>query len=108
VKVWPGSVEISAVRERAFALSRHEQLLTGSMDRLVIVRSDGKAIGADVVDFKTDEVDAGDHKMIVERVDFYRPQMESYRSAAADLLHINVEKVTARLVFLSAGVVQAV
>jgi ATP-dependent exoDNAse (exonuclease V) beta subunit len=107
LKAWPGGkVEVVAKRERAFALQQEERLLTGSMDRLVIVRSEGKAVAADVVDFKTDELVAGDQKTLAEKVEFYQPQMEAYRGAAAELLGIEAARIGARLVFLSVGCVQ--
>jgi ATP-dependent exoDNAse (exonuclease V) beta subunit len=107
MKAWPaGGVDPIAHRERAFALQQEHKLMTGSIDRLVIVRSGGKPIAADVIDFKTDEIPPGDKRALAEKVEFYQPQMEAYRGAVGELLGIDAEQIGARLVFLSAGCVQ--
>jgi ATP-dependent exoDNAse (exonuclease V) beta subunit len=104
LKTWPGGgVELSALRERAFAIRQEDALLTGSIDRLVVIKSGEKPIAADVIDFKTDEIPPADKKTLNARVDFYRPQMEAYRGAAARLLSLEAGRIAARLIFLSAG-----
>jgi ATP-dependent helicase/nuclease subunit A len=108
LKAWPaGRIELAALRERSFAIRQENSLLAGSIDRLVIIRSGGKPIAADVIDFKTDEIAPGDKKSLAARVEFYRPQMEAYRAAVGRLLGLASERVAMRLVFLSSGSVQA-
>jgi hypothetical protein len=103
-KAWPaGGIELTALRERSFAIRQDDALLAGSIDRLVVIKSGGKPIAADVIDFKTDEIAAGDKKALAARVEFYRPQMEAYRAAAARLLGLAGDRIAARLVFLSSG-----
>jgi ATP-dependent exoDNAse (exonuclease V) beta subunit len=109
LKAWPsGSIELSALRERAFAIRQEDALLSGSIDRLLVIKSGGKPIAADVIDFKTDEIASGDRKALQARVEFYQPQMEAYRAAAARLLSLEVGQIGARVAFLSAGRVIAV
>jgi len=104
LKGWPtGGNEVNALRERSFAIRQDDALLSGSIDRLVVIRSGGKPIAADLIDFKTDEIPAGDKKALTARVEFYRPQMEAYRAAAARLLSLEAGQISARLIFLSAG-----
>jgi ATP-dependent helicase/nuclease subunit A len=62
-------------------------------------------IAAEVLDFKTDTIAAGDKRALAERVEFYRPQIEAYRQAVAKLYHLELKCITARLVFLSANAV---
>src|SRR5204862_7676022 len=53
---WPtGPIEFTVQRERSFAIRESDKILSGSIDRLVIIKSRGKIIAADVLDFKTDE-----------------------------------------------------
>jgi ATP-dependent exoDNAse (exonuclease V) beta subunit len=99
-------VELIALRERAFAVRSENKLVPGSIDRLVVIKSGGKAIAADVIDFKTDDLDSGDKKAFSAKVEFYRPQMEAYRTAAARLLTLDAASVTARLIFLRVGCVE--
>lgn len=107
-KAWPTKeVEIVAQRERGFALQQDQKLMTGSIDRLVIVKSAGKPIAADVIDFKTDEIPPGNKRALAEKVDFYRPQLEAYRDVSAELLGIEAKQIAARLIFLSPGVVHS-
>ena len=89
-------------RERKFVVRDDGRLMQGAFDR-VAVRLDGagKPLEARVVDFKSDRVEGDD---VADRVELYRPQLQAYRRAAATLLRLSVEKVSAELVFLRPGV----
>ena len=104
----PGRTALNSLvhRERAFAIRNGDQLLSGSIDRLVVITRGGEPIAAEVIDFKTDELAAGDSAALATKVAFYRPQLDAYRNAAAQLLRLPPDRISARLVFLSAGVVQ--
>jgi ATP-dependent helicase/nuclease subunit A len=102
----PGGSELSVQRERPFAIRHGDELLSGSIDRLVILHRRGVPIAADVVDFKTDELARGDSAALKQKTDFYRPQLDAYRAAAARFLRLPANRVSARLVFLSVGLVQ--
>jgi ATP-dependent helicase/nuclease subunit A len=103
-KAWPqGDVNVCVERERRFAVRHDEELLSGSIDRLVVIQCGGKVIAADVIDFKTDEVTVGDAAGLQKKAEFYRPQLDAYRAAAAKLLGLAPEAIGARLVFLSVG-----
>jgi ATP-dependent exoDNAse (exonuclease V) beta subunit len=99
----PSGVDLEVLREHPFAIRDGDQLLTGAIDRLVIVRDRGRILAADLLDFKTDELQANDAAALADRVDFYRPQIEAYRQAASRLLGIAPEKIAAQLIFLHAG-----
>ncbi len=107
-KSYPPGTDLTVWRERPFALRTENGILTGSMDRLVVVKNGGKIVAADVLDFKTDEIAAGDEQALAAKVNFYRPQVEAYREAAGKMLKLEPALVGARLVFLSAGMVRVV
>ena len=95
-------------RERSFAVGDEGGILRGAFDRLVVLRDGQKAVAADILDFKTDEVPGDDPRAIDARVDQYRPQLAAYRRAAAGMLGIDPEQVSARLLFVGPGVIRAV
>ena len=51
------------------------------------------------------EVSAGKTQELADKIAFYRPQLQAYRSAISQSLHIPFDGVSARLVFLSPGIV---
>ncbi|MHC4941770.1 MAG: UvrD-helicase domain-containing protein [Planctomycetota bacterium] len=93
--------------ERPFALHEGDTILSGKIDRLVVLHEKGRPKAADVLDFKTDAIPAGDAKALALKRETYRPQIEAYRKAAAGLLGLKPSAVSARLVFLEAGVIEA-
>jgi ATP-dependent exoDNAse (exonuclease V) beta subunit len=101
-------LELLAQRERPFAIRQEDKILTGSIDRLVIVRRDGKPVAADIIDFKTDEIPQGDAEALQEKLEFYKPQIQAYRQAVSQLLTLPPQHITARLVFLGLGRVEAI
>jgi ATP-dependent exoDNAse (exonuclease V) beta subunit len=101
---WPtGPIELTAQRERSFAIRDSDKILSGSIDRLVIIKSRGKVVAADVLDFKTDELPAGDKATLAAKLAFYRPQLDAYRAAASQILGLQPAWVGGRLVFVGSG-----
>ncbi len=92
--------EWKVLREKRFAVRLGDELLAGSFDRLTLLFDDGRIVGADVLDFKTDRLTPGDSEALRQRTEFYRPQLEAYRRAAAELYGLDMEKVSARLLFV--------
>ncbi|QDU95617.1 UvrD-helicase domain-containing protein [Lignipirellula cremea] len=91
------------LREQRFAVREGEQIAEGVIDRLTLLRCDGKLLAADLVDFKTDSLrNHGDGQSLVE---YYRPQMEAYRQAAAKTLNLDPRHVTARLLFTASDAI---
>ena len=75
------------------------EILTGTFDRVVVGRDGkGRAVGAEVVDFKTDRLDGEKEKM--ERAEYYRPQLEAYAEAVSKLTGLDREKVTTRIAWV--------
>lgn len=76
-----------------------DAIMSGQIDRLVLgIRDDVPAWGK-VIDFKTDAVKPDDESALAERVRHYQPQMMAYRSAAAEILRLPLDRVNCSLVF---------
>lgn len=97
--------EIEVWRERRFAHRLGDELLTGGIDRLVVLKRRGRPFAADILDFKTDDLPAGDAAALAERAEHYRPQIEAYRAAAASVLSLDPKQIGCKLVFLTPGAV---
>jgi ATP-dependent helicase/nuclease subunit A len=85
-------------RERTFELVENEFWYTGTFDRVVIRRdASGRPLSATIHDFKTDRLrNDADHDRAVAR---YKPQLDTYRRAAALLIGLPLEKIAVNLVF---------
>jgi len=90
-----------AAVHREFRVSIREDgtLTSGIIDRLVLRREQDKLVAADIIDFKTDAIGAGDDLQLQERVDYHRPQLETYRRAVAHTFGLAPAQITARLLF---------
>ena len=96
----PGNVFLW--REKRFEIVIGNRWVSGAFDRVVVLRDQkGKALGATVLDFKSDEVP--DDAAVKALTTQYRSQMESYRSALSRMLGLGVAKVDSRLVFVQPG-----
>jgi len=93
-------VKLEVLRELPFAFRQDEELLSGTFDRLVLVRQSGRLTAAEVVDFKTDSITGPNQ--LPELTEFYRPQIEAYKRASARITGLPEDRITARLAFLSA------
>jgi ATP-dependent exoDNAse (exonuclease V) beta subunit len=100
----PGEIQLEVLREHPFAIKDGDQLLTGAIDRLVLIRRQEQILAADLLDFKTDEFPASDASALAARTAFYQPQLEAYRRAVARLFGTEPDRIAARLNFLHAGV----
>jgi ATP-dependent exoDNAse (exonuclease V) beta subunit len=88
-------------REYRFACRFEQTLLSGAIDRLVLWSSADQVVAAEVFDFKTDAVP--DQPSLAAKVETYRPQLDSYRSAVAQLFGLSPQQITANLVFVQHG-----
>ncbi|MFN0018350.1 MAG: UvrD-helicase domain-containing protein [Pirellulaceae bacterium] len=93
-------ITLEAHRELPFAFRQDDELQSGSIDRLVLVRQSGRLISAEVIDYKTDTVTSPNQ--LPELTAFYRPQLEAYKRAAEKITGLPENRITAKLVFLSA------
>jgi ATP-dependent exoDNAse (exonuclease V) beta subunit len=97
-----------AQNERGFAIRDGDQLLTGFIDRLVLLEDAGQVVAAEIIDFKTDPFDAEDPQQLAAKIAFYAPQMRAYRRAVSQMANCPAERIVASLLFVEAGVVQPV
>ena len=105
-KRWADVAELEVWRERSFAVvwerEGKREVLTGTFDRVEVARDEkGKAVVAEVVDFKTDRLDG--EKDRAERAEYYRPQLEAYAEAVSKLTGLDREKVTTRIAWVWDG-----
>jgi ATP-dependent exoDNAse (exonuclease V) beta subunit len=100
--------ELTAFRERSFAIRRDQEILTGSIDRLVVLARQGRPLAADIIDFKTDEIAPGDAQALQSKIDFYTPQLQAYRQAVRQMFGLPEQSIVARLAFLSLGRIAAI
>lgn len=103
-------VEVRVRREWPLAVRMNlpdgPALLSGFVDRVVIVERAGRAVSADVLDFKTDAVDPGeDARAFAARVEHYRPQVAAYRGALGRRLGLPAASIAAALLFTRSGTV---
>ena len=80
----------------------------GFIDRLVLIERDGQVVGAEVLDFKTDEIKPGDGGTLAERREYYRPQITAYCDFMREQYGLSEDAVDGKLVFLGAGVISKV
>lgn len=101
-----GQLELVVRNEFPIAFRADSRLISGNIDRLVLLSSGGAPVAADIIDFKTDLFPANDMQARQEKTEFYRPQIDAYRQSIATMFRISPERITARLVFVGAGEVQ--
>ena len=92
-------------RELPFALRHGDAILSGQIDRLVLLCDGRKPVAADVVDFKTDAFSHDDRQALAERVVHYQPQLEAYGRAVAKRFALPLQRISARLAFVTPGIV---
>ncbi|MCE9552225.1 MAG: UvrD-helicase domain-containing protein [Planctomycetes bacterium] len=103
-----GDLDLSLRRESRIAARRDGRLIGGQADRIVIMSRHGRRLAAEVIDLKTDQLDANDPAAIAAKVDFYRPQLAAYCDAVAQMYRLDPKCVCARLLFVEPGVVAEV
>ena len=91
--------------EQPFVVREQGVYTRGQFDRIVVLYDGNQIVGADIVDFKTDQVDPD---AVDDRINFYRPQLELYQRAAAEWLHQPLSAISAHLAFVRSGTVHRV
>lgn len=91
--------------ERTFVVRRNDTILRGTFDRLVVLFDGETAVRADIIDFKSDTLDANDPATVEAKKELYRPQLEAYRAAVEQLYALPSDQIATRLVFVEPGVV---
>ncbi|MDB4670487.1 PD-(D/E)XK nuclease family protein, partial [Pirellulaceae bacterium] len=88
--------------ERSFVVPDSGRMLSGTVDRLVLIFGKQGLLAADIIDFKTDRLEKGE-QALAERVAYYLPQIEAYRRAIHSLFRLPMERIAARLLFVDGG-----
>jgi ATP-dependent exoDNAse (exonuclease V) beta subunit len=101
-------VTATVQNECGFAIRDGEQLLSGFIDRLVLLEEAGRVVAAEIIDYKTDALDAQDKQQLSGKVAFYSPQLQAYRRAVAQMTKVPADHIVATLLFLEAGVARPV
>ena len=94
--------------ELPFVRRMADEIQEGFIDRLVLIRRAGQVVKAEILDFKTDSIEAGDEATLAARTDHYRPQIAAYRNVVREQYGLAESDVSGKLVFLGAGVVREV
>jgi ATP-dependent exoDNAse (exonuclease V) beta subunit len=126
-----GPCEIDLDRERRFAVQVDGQMITGVIDRLVLLRRNWQVIAADILDFKTDAMpgerqETRDERQEPEIGSFsqpstlnpqptapdkaaaYRDQMRAYARAIGQIYRLPPGRVSTRLLMLATGRIEVV
>jgi len=74
----------------------------------VLIERDGRVVGAEVLDFKTDRIAAGDDVGLTAGTEHYQPQIEAYCEVVRERYGLAEGEVVGKLLFLGAGVVRGV
>ena len=93
--------------EVPFAVRLEGSIYQGRVDRVVLIREEGRLVGAEVLDFKTDQLSPGDEEGLRRAAEGYQGQMRVYCGAVATLYGLPFEKVNGTLVFLPLGRLEA-
>jgi ATP-dependent exoDNAse (exonuclease V) beta subunit len=93
---------VTVETELPFAVRTPDGILRGDIDRLVVEWEGAEPVRAHVLDYKTDVVEDGERR-IMERSEFYAPQLGAYRSAVSALFGLDAAAVRATLLFLKPG-----
>jgi ATP-dependent exoDNAse (exonuclease V) beta subunit len=94
--------------ERGFAFRQDGRLMSGYIDRLVLLEHGGRVVAAEIIDYKTDALDAQNPQQLDEKSMFYTPQLEAYRQAVVSLTGLPTDRIAATLAFVAAGVTRSV
>ncbi|MCH7849773.1 MAG: PD-(D/E)XK nuclease family protein, partial [Planctomycetes bacterium] len=91
---------LRVLREQPFVRLVDGAIQRGMIDRLEIETIEDKPLSATVIDFKTDLITSTQAQPTAEH---YRPQLEAYRAAAAQLLDVKPALVRMVVLFVTAG-----
>ena len=94
--------------ERRFAVFDDGRLLSGIIDRLVLLYDGDQLVAADIIDYKTDALGEGDPRAAPRLVEHYRPQLDAYRRAVARMFRLPADHICARLLLVSTGLMRVV
>lgn len=95
---WKDTYHIEVRAEQPVAGRHDAHILSGTIDRLVLIRDERAIVAAEIIDYKTGLDDLPEAEAIARKTERYEKQMAAYRRAIASSLRIT--NVLSRLVFL--------
>ncbi|MCA9061160.1 MAG: PD-(D/E)XK nuclease family protein, partial [Planctomycetaceae bacterium] len=100
--------QLECCNERPFLYQHEQSLISGTIDRLVLLREHGRNVAADIIDFKTDRLVGNVDEWVAARCDHYRSQLQDYRAAVSHCFRIDPQLISCRLVLLEADRVESI
>ena len=97
-----GELELDVSTERKFAVldpTNPGSLLTGTIDRLILVKIRGQVIAADIIDFKTDTLDPNSPASCQAATARHASQLAAYRQAVKTMYGLANSCINTRLIF---------
>ena len=86
--------EAKVFQERQFSFTKGDTLIRGTIDRLTLLYDEGRLVGADVIDFKSNKYVKG------ETHENYDKQLQFYGEAVANLFQLGSDQINLRYVFI--------
>ncbi len=93
---------IEARNEQKIAVEEDGQVVSGEIDRLLLVHDGGEIVGADIVDYKTNRTDSPED--YIQLGEHYQPQLEAYSRAVTLAFGVDASRIRTRLFLLRADV----
>lgn len=92
-------IDLEVRNEQAISVRDGKRLIGGTIDRLVLIKKKTKVVAADIVDYKTDQID--EVSSVQSKVKLYKPQLRAYAQSIAKMFGLPPENVICRLLFLA-------
>ncbi|MCA9084548.1 MAG: UvrD-helicase domain-containing protein [Planctomycetaceae bacterium] len=99
----PEQIRLEVRNEHPFAVREGGEIVSGFIDRLVLIYLNNQLIAGDIVDFKTDTFAVDDPASLQQKVDYYQDQLDAYRRVVSLLYRLPPEHISARLFMVGAG-----
>jgi len=89
-------------REKHFEVVIDNRLVTGTFDRVTILQdARGRAVSACILDYKSDRADTPE--AVTRAIHLYRPQLQMYTQALAQILGLPPKAISSQLAFTRSG-----
>lgn len=96
----PARPDLEVRREQRVAGRDEATVLSGTIDRLVLIKQAGQLVAADIIDFKTHDGAEMGSEASAQKMERYEAQMSAYRRVIATSLRLPSSRVSSRLVML--------
>ncbi|MCA9197361.1 MAG: UvrD-helicase domain-containing protein [Planctomycetales bacterium] len=102
------TLDVQVRNEQAIMAKLGTQMVSGFIDRLVVLTENGQPVAAEIIDYKTDGMDGLSRTEQKRLTEHYAPQLRAYRQSLSQMLHLDAQRIQLTLVFVGPGVVQEV